>query len=222
MKTTEHKMKRLIDNKDYKGIEQALSDNPGLANEGIPYDNVNTTKAHPLHRICDGVFAGRYDDDEAVKIAQLFLAYGADINGNELIEKQDTPLIAAASLHADKVAVFYIDKGANINHAGCNGGTALHWAAWCGREKVVRKLVQKGAEINKKCIDFKATPLFWAVHGLKNGGTNNIRDSLECVKILLRSGADKNIPNADGKTVFDLLDKEDPVLKEQLTGNDIQ
>jgi len=212
-------MKKLIDNKDYKGIEEALSNNPNLANEGIPYDNLNTTKAHPLHRICDGVFSGKYTDEEAVTMAKIFLEYGANINGNELIEKQDTPLTAAASLHADHVAIFYIENGANINHAGCHGGTALHWAAWCGRDKVVRKLIQQGAEINKKCIDFKATPLFWAVHGLKNGGTNSMRDSLECVKILIQSGADKNIPNGDGKTVFDLLSHQDVELKEQLNSN---
>jgi uncharacterized protein len=209
-------MKKLIDNKDYKGIEQALSGNPGLANEGIPYDAVNTAKAHPLHRICDGVFSKKYTDEEAVKMAKLFLKYGANINGNELIEKQDTPLIAAASLHADQVAIFYIENGANINHAGCNGGTALHWAAWCGRDKVVRRLIQEGAEINKRCIDFKATPFFWAVHGLKNGGSNSLHDSLECIKILIESGADKNIQNGDGKTVFDLLNDEDAELKEQL------
>lgn len=212
-------MKKLIDNKDYKGIEQALSNDSALANEGIPYDNVNTTKAHPLHRICDGVFSGKYTDEEAVKMAKIFLKYGANINGNELIEKQDTPLVAAASLHADQVAISYIENGANINHAGCHGGTALHWAAWCGRDKVVRKLAQEGAEVNKKCIDFKATPLFWAVHGIKNGGTSSMHDSLECVKILIQSGADKNIPNGEGKTVFDLLNDNDVDLKKQLHGN---
>jgi hypothetical protein len=210
------KMKELIDNKDYKGIEQALSDDPRLANEGIPYDSVNTTKAHPLHRICDGVFSKRYTDEEAVKMAKIFLEHGANVNGNELKEGQDTPLVAAASLHADQVAILYIDNGADINHAGCHGGTALHWAAWCGRDKVVRRLVQEGAEINKKCINYKATPLFWAVHGLKSGDNNDLHSYLECVKILLRSGADKSIPNGGGKTVFDLLNDEDLELKELL------
>jgi hypothetical protein len=210
------KMQQLICNKDYKGIEQALSNDPGLANEGIPYDDENATKAHPLHRICDGVFSEKYTDEEGLKIAQLFLKFGANINGNQLIEKQDTPLIAASSLHADRVAIFYIEKGADIDHAGCYGGTALHWAAWCGRDTVVKKLVHKGADINKRCIDFKATPLFWAVHGLKNGGTKNQRDCLECVKALIKSGADKNIPNAEGNTVFDLLTDEDQELKNEL------
>lgn len=212
-------MKKLIDNKDYKGIELALSQNPHLANEAIHWDDVNTTKAHPLHRICDGVFSKKYTDEEAVKMAKIFLEFGANINGNTLKEKQDTPLIAASSLHADRVAFFYIDNGAAINHAGCHGGTALHWAAWCGRDKVVRILIQEGAEINRLCIDFKATPLFWAVHGSKNGDNNNTDNYLQCVKILLQSGADKNIPNGEGKTVFDLLNDEDSELKELLNGD---
>ena len=212
-------MKKHIDNKDYKGIKEALSNNPDLANEGIPYDDVNTTKAHPLHRICDGVFSKKYTDEEAVEMAKIFLEYGANVNGNKLTEKQDTPLIAAASLNADQVAIFYIENGANINHAGCHGGTALHWAAWCGRDKVVRRLIQEEAEINKRCIDFKATPLFWAVHGLKKGDNSNMHNHLECVKILIQSGADKHIPNSGGKTVFDLLNDEDLELKEQLNGD---
>src|SRR5664279_4680761 len=108
-------MKKLIDNKDYKGIEQALTNNLNLANEGIPYNDVNTTKAHPLHRICDGVFSEKYTDEEGVKMAKIFLEFGANINGNKLTEKEDTPLIAASSLHADQVAIFYVEKGATIN-----------------------------------------------------------------------------------------------------------
>ena len=57
-------MNELIINKDYNGIEKALAKDPGLANEGIPYDEVNTVKAHPLHRICDRVFSGIITDEE--------------------------------------------------------------------------------------------------------------------------------------------------------------
>lgn len=209
-------MKELINNKDYEGIKQALSNNPDLVNEGIPFDELNSMKAHPLHRICDGVFAKKYTDEEAVNMAKIFLEYGANVDGNKLVEKQDTPLIAAASLYAEQVAILYIENGANIYHAGCHGGTALHWAAWCGKDKLVGRLVQEGAEINKICIDFNATPLFWAVHGLKRGGENNLHNQLECVKILIQSGANKNIPNGEGLTVFDLLNDEDLKLKEQL------
>jgi uncharacterized protein len=36
----EFSIKKLIDNKDHEGLRQALSKNPGLANEGIPFDEV--------------------------------------------------------------------------------------------------------------------------------------------------------------------------------------
>jgi uncharacterized protein len=73
-----------------------------------------------------------------------------------------------------------------------------------------------GAAINQRCIDFTATPIFWAVHGLKQGDKNDSQQHLACVKILLQSGADKTIPNVDGNTVFDLLSKEDLELKKLL------
>ncbi len=212
-------MKKLIDNKDYKGIEEALINDPGLANEGLPYSESNTTKGHPLHRLCDGVFSNTFTDEEAVEIAKIFIKYGANINGNGLKEKKDTPLIAAASLTADQVAILYIEQGAAIQHAGTHGGTALHWAAWCGRYKVVDNLIVAGAEINKLCVDFKSTPLFWAVHGLKNGGTENTDDTLQCVKLLMQAGADTAIPNAGGITVFDLLGEEDLKLAQQLNAS---
>lgn len=210
-------MKQLIDSKDYKGIEEALAANPSLANEGLPFDEANTTKAHPLHRICDGVFAGTYTEEEALKMAKLFLAHGADVNGGTLIEKKDTPLIAAASLHADELALLYLAKGANVQHAGCSGGTALHWAAWCGRPKVVEQLIEAGAPINKICIDYEATPLFWAIHGLKNGGTDNEKDTLACVGLLLAAGAEIEVPNRNGYTVFDMLYESDIALRALLT-----
>ncbi len=209
-------MRKLIDNRDYNGIKQAIEDNPELANEGIPYDDMNSTKAHPLHRICDGVFSKRYTDGEAVLMAKIFLENGAKVDGSSLAEKQDTPLVAAASLHADEVAILYIKNGASINHAGCHGGTALHWAAWCGRDNLVRILLKNGAEINRRCIDFEATPLFWAVHGLKKGDKNNVHNQLECARILIQSGADKDIPNKEGRTVFDLLNKEELEIVELL------
>ena len=209
-------IKDLVIAKDYEGIKSMLAANAALANDGIPYYEKNPVLAHPLHRICDAVFAGLLTDDEAVAIASLFLKNGANVNGNDITEGKDSPLTAAASLHADKVAMLYIDNGADIHHAGCHGGTALHWAAWCGRSNLVKKLVQQGAVINQLCIDFKSTPLFWAVHGLKNGGYNEMISCIESVTILLEAGADKSIPNAGGHKPADLLSDHDEQLKELL------
>lgn len=205
-------MKELIINKDYEGIKKALSQNPTLANEGIPFDDKNPVKAHPLHRICDGVFAHAYTDKEAVEMARIFLAYGANVDGYTLTEKIDTPLIAAASLCAEEVGILYIENGASIHHAGCHGGTALHWAAWVGRDKLVERLIRGKADIHKRCIDFKGTPLLWAVHGFKHGGMENRHHQVECVRLLIGAGADKTAPNIEGTTPLGFLDEQDTEL----------
>ncbi|MEC5144971.1 ankyrin repeat domain-containing protein [Chitinophaga sp. 212800010-3] len=202
-------MKTLINNKDYEGIKKALTENPSLANEGIPFDEENTTKAHPLHRICDAVFAHTITDKEGVEIARIFLAYGANVNGYELTEGHDTPLTAAASLHAEEVGILYIENGAAIHHPGCHGGTALHWAAWVGRDKLVERLIREKAAINKRCTDFKGTPLLWAIHGFKHGGSGNRHHQLECARLLINAGADKTIPNIDGTIPLEFLEEED-------------
>lgn len=206
-------IKILIRHKDYKGLKEALSANPSLANEGIPFDEQNTALAHPLHRICDAVYAGACTDEEAKEMAEIFLEYGADVNGFGLEEKSDTPLIAAASLSADKTGILYIEKGADIHHAGCHGGTALHWAAWCGRDILVKRLIAEKAVINKLCIDFKSTPLLWAVHGYKSCGRKNTQQYATCVRLLLAAGADKIIPNLEGTKPIEFLDQEDEITK---------
>jgi hypothetical protein len=209
-------IKDLIKKVDYEGLREALSKNPGLANEPIPLDD-NPATAHPLHRICDGVFNEIYSDKEAAEMATIFLEFGAKVNGSVTAEKKDTPLIAAASLQADEVALLYIDHGANIHHAGCHGGTALHWAAWCGRDRVVKRLISEKAPLEKKCIDFKGTPLLWAVHGYKFGGRKNRHRQIECVRILLYAGAHKNVANAEGTLPAQFLSEEDIELKNLLT-----
>jgi hypothetical protein len=203
-------MMNLILNKDYEGIRKALSENPKLAHEGLPCDEKTLKKGHPLHRLCDFVFSGKLTDEEAVKIAELYLAFGAEVNGYELILKKDTPLLAASSLHADRVALLYIEHHANIHHQGCHGATALHWAAWCGRDKLVKRLIEKGADINSRCIDFQSTPLFWAVKS--HTEENDPYHQIECIKLLIQAGADKNILNAAGKTIYSMASEDDSEL----------
>lgn len=209
-------IKPLILSRDFEGLDKVLGQNPTLANEGIPYDDANPVKAHPLHRICDAVFNRLISDEDAVKFAKIFLAHGATVNGNEMEFKKDTPLIAAASLHADKVGILYVETGAELSHAGCHGGTALHWAAWCGRPALVEKLIDAGAPINKRCVDFESTPLFWTIHGFKSCDFENHAEYFNCARMLMNAGSDASIANAEGYTVFDLLGDKFPDLMEIL------
>lgn len=195
---------------DLHAIDRSLEENSLLAHAGITLKN-NSQPEHPLHRICDGVSNGDYPDEKAVEIAKVFVRHGAKVNG-AYIPGKDSPLTAACSLRADKVALYYLSLGADINHQGCHGGTALHWAAWCGRDIIVERLLQLSPQINQRCIDFKSTPLFWALHGYRFGRAENLRHQVNCARLLLNHGADPTIPNFEGYTPKQLIREVDTEL----------
>jgi uncharacterized protein len=134
---------KLIVDKNYAEIRKFLSADPSFANEGVALNNnPNAKKGHPLHKLCDAAFGKKITDDDACEIAKIFLVFGANINGYQSLGDNSTPLIAAASLHAEKLGIFYIQQGADIFYASPNdGATALHWAAFCGKDKLVEALI---------------------------------------------------------------------------------
>jgi ankyrin repeat protein len=207
-------IKKLIVSLDFAGLRDLLSREPALANDGIPFDEKNPTVAHPLHRICDGVFHGIYTDEAGVQLATIFLENGSKVDGYA-VPLRDSPLTAACSLHADKVALLYIEKGANIHHPGTSGGTAIHWAAWTGRPQLVEVLIKAGADVHRRCVEFNSTPLLWAVHGYKT--STGDKGQIECAKLLIAAGAERNTSNFDGKNILDFLDNQDSALREMLT-----
>lgn len=211
-------MKTLVENKDYEGIRQLLVNNPNLANEGItiPYDSKCTWKAHPLHRICDAVFAKKITDEEAIEIAKILLDFGANIDGDK-IKDMDTPLLAAASLHAEQLGIFYIENGADIQYADAHdGATALHWAAFCGRDKLVEKLIQEKATINQRDTSYNSTPLAWAIQPLITEDKSNTYHQVYCIKLLLKAGAEVTALNNETIQYLHSLAKDDAELKNLL------
>ncbi|MGC3943535.1 MAG: hypothetical protein QM762_03200 [Chryseolinea sp.] len=210
-------IRELITRVDLEGLRLLLLNNPELANKGISLPGQGTAVAHPLHRLCDGVFGGVYSDTEACGMAQIFVAHGADVNGTNLKANQDSPLTAAASLSAELTGIYYIGRGASITHRGCHGGSALHWAAWCGRDLLVRKLIDVGAPIEMRCVDFASTPLFWAIHGFKRGGPQNRYHQYQCAQMLINAGAVIDTRNKEGLHVLELLDSADTGMRDLLT-----
>jgi ankyrin repeat protein len=122
------------------------------------------------------------------------LEFGADIDGYKSSKDNNTPLIAAASLNAEKLGIFYIERGADVFYAApSDGATALHWAAFCGKDKLVEKLIVKGANLNQRDTTYNGTPADWAVHVLMSGDASSPQDLLTCVKLLLKAGADQSL-----------------------------
>jgi ankyrin repeat protein len=190
---------KLINGNDYKQIREVLVNDPALANEGVPLnDHLLSQKGHPLHRICDAVFAKKTTDEQAIETAKILLEFGASIDGYKSAGDNNTPLIAAASLHAEELGIFYIEQGADIFYTPkSDGATALHWAAFCGRDKLVTKLTEKGANINQPDTLYNSTPTGWAIHALLSKNNGNVHHQLQCIKFLLKAGADKSLLNSD-------------------------
>lgn len=187
---------------------------PRLANAGVPCsDNQTEMTGHPLHRICDAVFAKVITDDQAIEVAKILLEFGADIDGYKSQGDNNTPLIAASSLHAEKLGIFYIDQGADIFYADNDGATALHWASFCGRDQLVSALIAAGAKIDQQDTTFNSTPIGWAVHTQTSGENGNRYHQLNCIKLLLKAGADMKLWNTETVKYLQGVAKNDDELK---------
>ena len=111
---------------------------------------------------------------EAVK---QHLANGVNLNAKS--ETTDlTPLMSAAGMGREDVAIYLIEKGADINVKGAKNSVPLHFAAMHGKKKLVELLIAKGADVNAKS-EVGMRPLDFAISSdetdvaniiFKNGG----------------------------------------------------
>lgn len=56
-------------------------------------------------------------------------------------------------------------RGADVDHPGALGGSAVHWAAINGHDDVVAYLVESGADLTRRDDRHHATPADWAREG---------------------------------------------------------
>lgn len=110
----------------------------------------------------------------------------------EIVGRGDAPLITAL-----------LSAGFPVTAANGHGQSALHWAAWQGRDAVVRALLDAGAPIEARERQFGGTPLGWAVHGASMAPAGR---HLEVVRMLLDAGADVTARNAEGQAMITELD----------------
>ncbi|MBN2891701.1 MAG: ankyrin repeat domain-containing protein [Bacteroidales bacterium] len=114
----------------------------------------------------------------SLEIVKLLIENGANIKAkNDAGENALFDLITREKANTE-VADFLIEKGININLSIKSYGTALHWAAFCGRLNIVKLLLDKGAKFNTK-NDLGNTPLRQAMSQHKT----------DIVKFLFRKGA---------------------------------
>src|SRR5689334_16396331 len=100
----------------------------------------------PLHLRL--VFEGILEENRALPLLEALIQAGANLDFQR-DGKGDTPLIGAASLGAEEVALKLLDAGARPELRGLSGETALHWAALLGEDRLAERLI-RNADLNLK------------------------------------------------------------------------
>ncbi|MHC4946019.1 MAG: ankyrin repeat domain-containing protein [Planctomycetota bacterium] len=129
------------------------------------------------------------------EITKFLVSKGANVN--DKLATGETPLmIAAVNKNLDLVKVFD-SKEADVNaKEKTQGARVLHRAAAGGDAEIIKLLLSKGADFEKKCKK-GWTPLHVAAS----------EGHVDVVKILIEKGASKNAKAKDGTTPVEAADK---------------
>ena len=135
-------MRTAIETMDAAALGRLLADDPALANGLISWgeDKGHRNLTHPLHYICDVLFADAAKKGRELDLVAALIDAGADVNFQSA-PRTDTPLIGAASLGAEDVGLALLRAGARADLVGIFGETALHWAAHLGEARLAAGLI---------------------------------------------------------------------------------
>jgi hypothetical protein len=84
----------------------------------------------------------------------------------------DLELLIVAAQHDNLQTVqLILDRNHEVvNQRDASGATALHYAAFNGHRRIVKLLIERGADINSRDGEFGATPAGWAIEYLRELG----------------------------------------------------
>ena len=184
-------VKTAIRNGDVAALQQLLAEDSSRANELIRWGESKPCVTHPLHFISDMLFEGTLPQGKEIPLVEVLLEAGAALDFQRSRgdgKKGDTPLIGAASLGAEDVALRLLAAGAKPDLRGLFGETALHWAALLGEDRLVAELI-RGSNVNLRDEKYHSPPLGWAIHGWCDPPAGNHGRQREVVALLVAAGA---------------------------------
>ena len=155
----------------------------------------------------------------ALQIARLLLDAGADVNATtdeglspllvataslDAITGSDYRLVVDESEHQD-LGILLIDHGADVNQSDQYGMTALHYAVEMDKPRLLKKLLERGADPNAQLTEglpfrrgdyvgrgeYDGASPFWLATRLGN---------VDMMRELLSAGANPELPQAWGVT----------------------
>ena len=158
-----------------------------LLNHGVKVNAKNHWGETVLHVVS----RGRHDSKDGIRVAQLLLERGVDVN----TPRQDhcTPLHVASHFGKLEIVRLLLDHGAEVNAENSIGMKLLHQVS-CGQYesledgvRVARLLLELGVDVNTRSKDHQ-TPLHWASYYGK----------FEIVRMLLDHGAEAYVEADNG------------------------
>ncbi|MBX5461848.1 MAG: ankyrin repeat domain-containing protein [Steroidobacteraceae bacterium] len=142
-----------------------------------------------------------------VKVLRALLEHGADVESPNA--DGQTALMTLARTSNVEAAKLLIKRGASVNaREQWRGQTPLMWAAAEAQPAMVKLLVEHGADVNARSLvnewerQVTAEPRMQA---RPSGGFTPLlyaarKGCVECAKILVKAGADKDLTDPDGVT----------------------
>ena len=179
-------LKEIIERGLVSELESFLSEKPEYSNRKIKWVKNQENETDPLHYISDCVFNGVLTNGNESTLAKILIDHGAKVEGSDGVE---SPLIGAVALSVESVAKTLIEAGANIEATAVHGANSLHWASYVGLPDIVSIILNMGSDIEKKCSEFQATPLFWAVQGFCKSNDIDKSSIVRSAEILVAAGA---------------------------------
>jgi ankyrin repeat protein len=127
----------------------------------------------------------RNDRSEAEALAKRYPAMADRISGSE-----QWALVDAADYVGTEAVDLMLDMGFGMDARRDDGATALHAAAYSGRPDLVRRLAERGADLDARDARRSATPVEWAIAGSDDRPDYNPgADWLAVIKALVDAGA---------------------------------
>lgn len=146
---------------------------------GAPRIKRDVDRCNPTGDVTRSLIQLRFDDNEDFACLKKLVGKGASVNAKDSYDY--TPIMYAAKGSAGnalKVVQFLITKGANVNAKNYYATNALHYAVLKNNGKIVKFLIEKGAEGQVSDL------LMLAVRYGK--------ELIDSVKVLVNKGADVN------------------------------
>jgi len=127
----------------------------------------------------------RNDRTEAEMLAKRYPAIATRFSGSER-----WAIVDAADYVGTEAVDLMLDLGFGMDVRRDDGATALHAAAYAGRADLVRRLAERGADIDARDGRRSATPVDWAIAGSHDRPDYNpAADWLAAIQALVDAGA---------------------------------